>query len=117
MLEGADNFATKFLCADACFLEGRPVVHGAAVRLRATVLCAAGHGGQVLLSDTTRVLVEPTLPPGTHVSTIGPDEPGKCEVSAEVICESVFVCDDRELALSNDGAMFAARSAGSMTFR
>jgi ornithine cyclodeaminase len=40
------------------------------------------------------------LPPGSHVSTIGPDEPGKCEVSAEVIREAVFVCDDRELAVS-----------------
>src|SRR4029434_2644988 len=40
------------------------------------------------------------LRPGTHVSTIGPDEPGKCEISAEVIREAVFVCDDRDLAVS-----------------
>jgi hypothetical protein len=48
------------------------------------------------------------LQPGTHVSTIGPDEPGKCEVSAEVIRDAVFVCDDRDLAVST-GAIGGAK--------
>lgn len=35
---------------------------------------------------------------GTHITMIGPDEPGKCEVDAQLIESSVFVCDGRELA-------------------
>jgi molybdopterin/thiamine biosynthesis adenylyltransferase len=44
VVEGSDNFATKFLAADATHLEKRPVVHGAAVRWRGTAWAVAPRG-------------------------------------------------------------------------
>jgi adenylyltransferase/sulfurtransferase len=40
VLEGADNFATKFLVADACALSGVPVVQAGAVRWVGWTLCS-----------------------------------------------------------------------------
>lgn len=45
VVEGSDNFATKFLTADACGLERRAVVHGAAVRWRGTAWAVEKCGG------------------------------------------------------------------------
>ncbi|MDP9001713.1 MAG: HesA/MoeB/ThiF family protein [Myxococcota bacterium] len=44
VLEGADNFATKFLAADACALAGIRIVQASAVRWVGTVLAAGPQG-------------------------------------------------------------------------
>ncbi len=44
VIDATDNFATRFLLADAAHLEGIPIVHAAAVRWHATVMAVAPAG-------------------------------------------------------------------------
>lgn len=44
VLEGTDNFATKFLAADACWLAGVPLIHGAGIRWLTTAWAVGRQG-------------------------------------------------------------------------
>jgi hypothetical protein len=44
--------------------------HGLDV-VRAARICSAGHGGQILISETTRALIGNDLPAGVHVVDLG----------------------------------------------
>jgi ornithine cyclodeaminase len=83
---------------------GLPVIPSASVAnavAEADIILAATYAREpFLFPDIVRK--------GVHIATIGPDEQGKCEVSADLIRQATFICDDRELAVSM-GAIGGAR--------
>jgi ornithine cyclodeaminase/alanine dehydrogenase-like protein (mu-crystallin family) len=48
---------------------------------------------------TSPIVHSEMIAPGTHITAIGADEPGKAELDAELISRSRFVCDDPDLAV------------------
>lgn len=54
------------------------------------ILCATWSKAPFLFSEM--------VSPGAHITTLGSDERGKRELSAELLRSSTFYCDDRELA-------------------
>jgi len=71
------------------------------VEVMPTLDAAVRDAGMILAATWARApfLFPPMLCPGTHVTTLGADEPGKCEVSADVLRDALVVCDDRALAV------------------
>lgn len=62
VVDGTDNFATRFLAADACVLGGRPLVHG-------SVLRAEGQVGVFLPGAGCYRCVYPVMPEAASVPT------------------------------------------------
>jgi ornithine cyclodeaminase/alanine dehydrogenase-like protein (mu-crystallin family) len=73
---------------------------GVPVQPSSSVADAVRKAGIVLMATWARTpfIDRDMLAPGTHLTSLGPDEPGKAEVSADVIRAALFVCDDRALA-------------------
>jgi adenylyltransferase/sulfurtransferase len=44
IVDATDNFPSRFLLADACYLAGTPIVHAAAIRWSATVIATGAMG-------------------------------------------------------------------------
>lgn len=69
---------------------------------RCDTLELAVHDADIVLMATWAkrpVLFAGMVPDGCHVTTLGADQPGEAEIEAELIKRSVFVCDDRDLAV------------------
>jgi molybdopterin/thiamine biosynthesis adenylyltransferase len=71
VLEGSDNFATKFLTADSCALAHVPVVHASAIRWVGTAL-AVGDRGRPCLRCLFEDLPEGASPNCEGAGVIGP---------------------------------------------
>lgn len=79
---------------------GRPLTSASAVAAAAdTVLLATWSRAPLLTLADTR--------PGRHVTSLGADEPGKQELSADLLESALLVVDDRELTAAM-GALAAA---------
>jgi len=68
----------------------------------ASSVAAAVRQAEIVLAATwsrSPFLHAGMLPAGAHITTLGPDEPGKAEVGADLIRDGLFVCDDRALAV------------------
>jgi adenylyltransferase/sulfurtransferase len=65
--DGSDNFATRYLVSDACFLAGRPLVTGAVGIFDGTLTTIRAHerGADGTPNPTYRCLFPEPPPPGT----------------------------------------------------
>jgi molybdopterin/thiamine biosynthesis adenylyltransferase len=67
VVDGSDNFATRYLVSDACFLAGKPLVSGALGAFDASVTTLRPHerGPDGKPNPTYRCLFPEPPPPGT----------------------------------------------------
>lgn len=78
-----------------------PACAGLAVQVAASLGEALDGADLVVTATWARApfLFARHLRPGLHITTLGPDQPGKCEVAADALRAATVVVDDRRLAL------------------
>jgi adenylyltransferase/sulfurtransferase len=67
VLDGSDNFQTRYLLSDACFLAGKPLITGALGTFDATLTTIRAHerNAEGVFNPTYRCLFPEPPPPGT----------------------------------------------------
>ncbi|MDB5219956.1 MAG: Sulfur carrier protein adenylyltransferase ThiF [Myxococcaceae bacterium] len=110
IVEGSDNFATKFLAADACRIARKNVVHAAAVRWHGTALAVGATGGpcyRCLFEDLPR---EHALQPNcAEAGVVGPVVGVVGAVQADLALSILRGEDVAGTLFTFDGKTLAAR--------
>ena len=67
VLDGSDNFETRYLLSDACFLAGKPLITGALGTFDASLTTIRAHekNADGVFNPTYRCLFPESPPPGT----------------------------------------------------
>jgi molybdopterin/thiamine biosynthesis adenylyltransferase len=86
VLDGTDNFASRFLLADAGVLAGVPVVHAASVRWRGTCFVGGGPGGGPCYRCLFEDLPEGPAPDCAGAGVVGP----VCGVVGAIAADAVI---------------------------
>lgn len=103
IVEGSDNFATKFLCADACHIEKKPCVQGAAVRWVTTAI-SSGPGGKPCYRCLFEDLPAPEQAPNcAEAGVLGSVVGFGAALMAELVLRIVYGKPDYGQVYSYDG--------------